>query len=140
MKTEKISINLSPVELGQIDCLVDRGLYDNRSDFMRTAARKTLDGHVSELQNFLNPDHLKTDDADLWFTIGITGFSKQEIVSFIESGKKLNIRVIGLLKIPGSITADEILRVVKSCKVHGKIVASKEVKAALRQIEEESYS
>jgi len=138
MKTEKVSVNLSPVELGQIDCLVERGLFDSRSDFMRASARKTLDGYNDELQRFLKPDHLKSDKADLWFTIGITGFSKKDFTAFIDSGKKINIRVIGLLNIPDSITPDEVLRVVKSCKVHGKIIASKDVKEALRQIDDES--
>jgi len=138
MKTEKVSVNLSPVELGQIDCLVERGLFDSRSDFMRASARKTLDGYDDELQRFLKPDHLKADDADLWFTVGITGFSKKDFIAFINSGKKINIRVIGLLKISDSITPDEVLQVVKSCKVHGKIVANKDIKETLRQIEDES--
>ena len=138
MKTEKVSVNLNPVELGQIDCLVERGLFDSRSDFMRASARKTLDGYNDELQRFLKPDHLKADNADLWFTIGITGFSKKDFIAFIDSGKKINIRVIGLLNIPDSITPDEVSRVVKSCKVHGKIVASKDVKETLRQIDDES--
>ncbi|MCL2664635.1 MAG: hypothetical protein FWE82_03400, partial [Defluviitaleaceae bacterium] len=63
MKTEKVSLNLSPCELGQIDCLVEKGLFDSRSDFLRTAARKFLDGYESELQNFLQPEHLKGESA-----------------------------------------------------------------------------
>ena len=65
MKTEKVSVNLSPVELGQIDCLVDKGLFDSRSDFIRTAARKALDGYVEELNEFLKPKYLETADSDL---------------------------------------------------------------------------
>ena len=39
-KTEKITINLGLVDLGQIDLLVQEGFYTNRTDFVRTAIRK----------------------------------------------------------------------------------------------------
>ena len=34
---EKITINMSPVDLGQIDLLVREGFCQNRTDFIRTA-------------------------------------------------------------------------------------------------------
>src|SRR3712207_5592557 len=36
---EKITINMAPVDLGQIDLLVREGFYQNRTDFIRTAVR-----------------------------------------------------------------------------------------------------
>jgi hypothetical protein len=36
-ETEKITINLGFVDLGQIDLLVQEGFYSNRTDFIRTA-------------------------------------------------------------------------------------------------------
>src|SRR6478735_8929235 len=39
-KSEKITINLGLVDLGQIDLLVDEGFYANRTDFIRTAIRR----------------------------------------------------------------------------------------------------
>ncbi len=41
-KTEKITINLGLVDLGQIDLLVQEGFYTNRTDFVRTAIRNQL--------------------------------------------------------------------------------------------------
>ena len=41
-ETEKITINLGFVDLGQIDLLVAEGFYGNRSDFIRTAIRNQL--------------------------------------------------------------------------------------------------
>ena len=38
-KTEKITVNLGLVDLGQIDLLVQEGFYANRTDFIRTAIR-----------------------------------------------------------------------------------------------------
>jgi hypothetical protein len=36
-ETEKMTINLGVVDLGQIDLLVQEGFYSNRSDLVRTA-------------------------------------------------------------------------------------------------------
>ena len=41
-KTEKITVNLGLVDLGQIDLLVQEGFYTNRTDFIRTAIRTQL--------------------------------------------------------------------------------------------------
>src|SRR3712207_4095871 len=41
--TEKITINVGLVDLGQIDLLVDEGFYANRTDFIRTAIRRQLE-------------------------------------------------------------------------------------------------
>ena len=41
-KTEKITINLGLVDLGQIDLLVQEGFYANRTDFIRSAIRTQL--------------------------------------------------------------------------------------------------
>ena len=45
-KSEKITVNLGLVDLGQIDLLVNEGFYANRTDFIRTAIRNQLDRHA----------------------------------------------------------------------------------------------
>ncbi|MCL2215930.1 MAG: hypothetical protein FWB91_02795 [Defluviitaleaceae bacterium] len=119
MKTEKASVNLSPTELGQIDLLVERGLFDGRSDFMRSAARKTLEGYASDFRQFLEPEYLKG-----------------EVTRLIAKRKKFHVRVIGLYNIAKGITPEEIRQIILSCKVYGKLTASDEVKEVLRDIEE----
>ena len=42
-KSEKITVNVGLVDLGQIDLLVNEGFYANRTDFIRTAIRNQLD-------------------------------------------------------------------------------------------------
>ena len=42
-KSEKITINVGLVDLGQIDLLVDEGFYANRTDFIRTAIRRQIE-------------------------------------------------------------------------------------------------
>jgi Arc/MetJ-type ribon-helix-helix transcriptional regulator len=43
--SEKITINLGHVDLGQIDLLVQEGFYSNRTDVIRTAIRNQLERH-----------------------------------------------------------------------------------------------
>ena len=50
-KSEKITINIGLVDLGQIDLLVDEGFYANRTDFIRTAIRRQLDSREDEVNN-----------------------------------------------------------------------------------------
>ena len=41
-KTEKITVNLGVVDLGEIDLLVGEGFFANRADFIRIAIRAQL--------------------------------------------------------------------------------------------------
>jgi hypothetical protein len=136
MKTEKISVNLSPVELGQIVCLVERGLFDSRSEFMRTAARKVIETHAADIQQFLEPEYLKSESTGLAFLIGVGALTKDEMSNYITKGKKIHIRAIGIYNISKHITPEEIKQVVLSCKVYGKLIASSEIRDVLREIED----
>jgi Arc/MetJ-type ribon-helix-helix transcriptional regulator len=49
-ETEKITINLGLVDLGQIDLLVQEGFYSNRTDVIRTAIRNQLTTHADEVR------------------------------------------------------------------------------------------
>ena len=42
-RSEKITINIGLVDLGQIDLLVSEGFFANRTDFIRTAIRRQLE-------------------------------------------------------------------------------------------------
>ena len=47
-ESEKITINLGFVDLGNIDLLVKDGFYSNRTDFIRTAIRNQLAAHSEQ--------------------------------------------------------------------------------------------
>ena len=49
-ESEKITINLGYVDLGQVDLMVQEGFYSNRTDFIRTAIRNQLDRHAEVVQ------------------------------------------------------------------------------------------
>lgn len=132
MKTEKVSVNLSPTELGLIDLLVERGMFDNRSDFMRASARKTLEGYENSVDEFLHPSFLFDESKiTLVCALGVAELTQSHISHCIYHNKKIHIRAIGLLKVADGITPQDILATVDSCKIHGKIAASQEVKAIL---------
>src|SRR5271165_2689187 len=48
--SEKITINLGHVDLGQIDLMVRQGFYSNRTDFIRTAIRNQIERHADTLK------------------------------------------------------------------------------------------
>jgi Arc/MetJ-type ribon-helix-helix transcriptional regulator len=48
--SEKITINLGFVDLGQIDLMVRDGFYANRTDFIRTSIRHQLDRHADAVR------------------------------------------------------------------------------------------
>ena len=49
-RTEKITVNLGPVDLGRIDLLVQEGFFTNRTDFIRSAVRAQLARSESAIQ------------------------------------------------------------------------------------------
>ncbi len=57
-ESEKITINLGFVDLGQIDLIVSDGFYANRTDFIRTAIRNHLDKHSKEFAKSLERKNL----------------------------------------------------------------------------------
>ena len=136
MKTEKITINLSPTEIGQIDYLVERGLYTNRSDFIRLAVRKQTEAHAGDIDQFLTPVLPKSTAVQYHGGLGILRFSQADMARWLEAGAKLQIRVVGALIISKRITASQIAQTVTSIKVYGKIFAEESVKQALQAVME----
>ena len=57
-ETEKITINLGLVDLGQIDLLVQEGFYQNRTDFIRTAIRNQLNAHAEAVKQTVSRKEL----------------------------------------------------------------------------------
>jgi len=120
--TEKITINMSAVDLGKVDLLVNEGLYSNRSDFIRTAIRSQLEKHTFEIQQTVTRNS---------FVIGVLSYSRVELEKRKQKGKKLSLSVIGMLHLQNDIPADLAAEVIDEIKIRGIFNASPEVKAAL---------
>jgi Arc/MetJ-type ribon-helix-helix transcriptional regulator len=120
--TEKITINLSAVDLGKIDLLVQEGLYSNRTDFIRTAIRAQLDKHSFEIQQSV---------ARHSYVIGVLTFDRADFERRKQKNEKLKIAIVGLLQLQNDISPELALEVVEQISVHGVFIASEAVKAAL---------
>ena len=134
MKSEKITVNLTPTELAQIDYLVDKGMYVGRSDFIRLAIRKQVEAHQSDFDQFTKfSNEMVTDNIRPSVAIGILSLGEYALQSYIIKGEKLNINVIGVLSFKDDVTIELLEKAVANIKVHGKIIAKDEVKAYINK-------
>lgn len=120
--SEKITINLGFVDLGQIDLLVQEGFYSNRTDFIRTAIRNQVDRHEAVVHQVVT-----RNSVDL----GLRHFSRRDLEAVRASGEMLNIRVLGLATIAQDVPADLAVETIASLTVLGALRASPAVKEAL---------
>ena len=120
--TEKITINMSVVDVGQVDLLVEQGFYSSRTDFIRTAIRRQLDLHAEELKQTV---------ARKTLAIGALVFARQDLERWREAGEARDIRVVGLVVINKDVPAELARATIRSLEVHGVFRASDEVKAVL---------
>ncbi|PKO05775.1 MAG: CopG family transcriptional regulator [Chloroflexi bacterium HGW-Chloroflexi-3] len=120
--TEKITINMSAVDLGKVDTLVNEGLYSNRTDFIRTAIRSQLEKHTFEIQQSV------TRHSSV---IGVLSFNRADLEKRKQKGKKLSLSVIGMLHLQDDIPPELATEVIEEIKVRGIFNASDAVKAAL---------
>jgi Arc/MetJ-type ribon-helix-helix transcriptional regulator len=120
--SEKVTINLGFVDLGQIDLLVRDGFYSNRTDFIRTAIRNQLERHAEATRASASRRQLQ---------LGIAHLSRSELEAARDAGKPLDLRVLGLLSIAGDVTPDLALQAIASLTVLGALHATPAVKQAL---------
>lgn len=121
-EAEKITINLGPVDLGQIDLLVQEGFYANRTDFIRTAIRNQLTQHA---------EALKQTVARQTLVLGVQQYTRRDLESARDAGERLQIHVLGLVSIAPDVTPDLALETIDSLVVLGTLRASHQVKQAL---------
>jgi Arc/MetJ-type ribon-helix-helix transcriptional regulator len=120
--TEKITINLGLIDLGQIDLLVQEGFYSNRTDFIRTAIRNHLATHAEVVRQAVSRKTL---------VMGLQEFTRADLETVKKSGRRLCIQVLGLVRIASDVSAALALATIESISVLGALHASPAVKAAL---------
>ena len=122
-ETEKITINLGLVDLGQIDLLVQEGFYSNRTDFIRTAIRNQLTKHADEVRQTV---------ARKTLVLGLQNYTRRDLEEVREAGETLEVRVLGLASIDDDVDPELALETIDSLIVLGALRASPAVKAALK--------
>lgn len=120
--SEKITINLGVVDLGQIDLLVQEGFYANRTDFIRTAIRNQTTVHAEVLRQTV---------ARRTLVLGLQDYSRSDLEAARDAGQRLQIQALGLVRIAADVTPELASETIESITVLGVLQASAQVKAAL---------
>lgn len=123
-ESEKITINLGPIDLGQIDLLVQEGFYSNRTDLIRTAIRNQLNQHA---------DVVKQTVARKSLVLGMQHYSRADLEAIQAAGQRLQIQVLGLASIANDVSVELALATIESIFVLGSLHASTVLKTALAQ-------
>jgi Arc/MetJ-type ribon-helix-helix transcriptional regulator len=121
-KSEKITINLGLIDLGQIDLLVSEGFFGNRTDFIRTAIRRQLESRSSAVERTVDRRKL---------VLGSEHYSRQDLEALRDSGRMVELRVLGLASIADDVSPELAVETIAAVEVLGAFRASRAVKAAL---------
>ena len=121
-ESEKITINLGPIDLGQIDLLVQEGFYSNRTDLIRTAIRNQLNQHA---------EVVKQTVARKSLVLGMQHYSRADLEAIQAAGERLQIQVLGLASIASDVSVELALATIESIFVLGSLHASAVLKTAL---------
>ncbi len=121
-ETEKITINLGFVDLGQIDLLVQEGFYSNRTDFIRTAIRNQLVTHAETVKQTVARNTL---------VLGLQHYTRRDLEAVQAAGQTLQIQGLGVVSLADDVSPELAQATIDSVVVLGALRASAEVKAAL---------
>lgn len=121
-KSEKITINVGLVDLGQIDLLVNEGFFANRTDFIRTAIRRQLDSRSGAVDRTVARREL---------TLGSEHYSRHDLEALRDSGRMVELSVLGLASIADDVSPELALATIARVEVLGAFRAPRAVKAAL---------
>ncbi len=121
-KSEKITINVGLVDLGQIDLLVNEGFFANRTDFIRTAIRRQLETRSGTVDSTVARREL---------TLGSEHLNRQALEELRDAGQMVELRVLGLASIADDVSPELALATIAAVEVLGAFRAPPAVKAAL---------
>lgn len=120
--SEKITINLGFVDLGQIDLLVDERFYANRSDFIRMAIRNQLRQHQAVLDRGC---------ADRQLHLGVLRLDRAMLERAVTAGAPLDLHVLGLLRVSADVDVALISRALGRVTVLGAVDATPQIRKAI---------
>jgi Arc/MetJ-type ribon-helix-helix transcriptional regulator len=121
METEKVCVNLPAAELGKLDVLVAQGLYASRTDVIRAGIRNLLTDHEEAVR-------MVTHDAT---RIGYQLLTKLELEVARRAKSKLNLFVIGVLRIQSSVSPELATDAIETIRIFGSVKGPADVLEAL---------
>jgi Arc/MetJ-type ribon-helix-helix transcriptional regulator len=122
-ETEKITINMSIVDLGKVDLLVEEGFYSNRTDFIRTAIRNLLNTHAASVQSAVTRHS---------FTMGIMVLDQKSLQRKLDAGEKSSYYVLGMLQFADDVSPELASQTIEKIVVRGVLRAPAAVKQILQ--------
>jgi Arc/MetJ-type ribon-helix-helix transcriptional regulator len=121
-RSEKITINVGLVDLGQIDLLVAEGFYANRTDFIRTAIRRQLESRAAAVADTV---------ARRTLVLGTRHLTRAELERIRDTGQTIELRVLGLATVADDVDPELALATITAVEVLGAFRAPRAVRAAL---------
>ncbi|MGI8712220.1 MAG: CopG family transcriptional regulator [Solirubrobacteraceae bacterium] len=121
-KSEKITINVGLIDLGQIDLLVSEGFFANRTDFIRTAIRRQIESRSGSVDSTVARREL---------IMGSEHYSRRDLEELRDAGQMVELRVLGLASIADDVSPELALATIAAVEVLGAFRAPRAVKAAL---------
>ena len=121
-RTEKITVNLGPVDLGRIDLLVQEGHYANRTDVIRTAVRNLLATSGPTIDETV---------ARRTLVLGTRIVTRGDLEAARAAGEQVHVRVLGLAVVADDVPPELAMATIASVEVLGAFRASPAVRAAL---------
>ena len=111
METEKVCVNLPAAELGKIDVLIAEGLFASRTDVIRSGIRHVLESHDEALRRVTRTDA----------RIGYQLLMKSELEAAAAAKQRLNMFVVGVLRIQSSVTPELAEEAIGRIRIFGSV-------------------
>lgn len=123
--SEKVTVNVNVVDLGQIDLLVKEGFYSNRTDFIKTSIRNQLKTHDLSLREVI---------VRKTYSLGIVVYNRKSLEEYLVKGIKIDIKVVGMLVLKDDIPTELAIKTINSIDVSGIFKCNDELKEALSNV------
>ena len=112
METEKVCVNLPAAELGKIDVLVAEGLFSSRTDLIRAGIRSVLEANAQPVERAVVSGGAR---------IGYQLLLRSELEAARVTGTRLDLFVVGVLRIQGSVTPDLADATISRIRIFGAL-------------------
>ncbi|MGH2443011.1 MAG: hypothetical protein ACRDFX_07600, partial [Chloroflexota bacterium] len=122
--SEKVCVNLTPVEVGQIDTLVAQGVYTTRTDAIRAGVRLVLDQHAGMVEQGMHrimADHARLSQQIVSGATGIGVFviSKGQLEDALEKHQRIRIAVVGMVTLANDISVELAAATIERVAIFG---------------------
>jgi metal-responsive CopG/Arc/MetJ family transcriptional regulator len=128
MSTEKITLNVSAIDLANVDLLVENGFASNRSELMKTAIKQYLNNLDKETKQLILVEKNEAERYKKHWIFGIQRLSFETINHYIEQNERWSIVTYGMLIIDSKITLSQMKQCIDDIKVFGAMRANKDVR------------